>query len=413
MKFIHTADWQIGKPFARIVDQRKRVLAQQARFSAVERIGEVAREEDAYFVVVAGDLFDSPRVDRPTVSAACAAIGRIEIPVIAIPGNHDHAGPGSIWEQEYFLYEQKQLAPNLVVLTEPGAYRMESALILACPLQVRTSWTDPTEWLWSAGVAHEESSVPRIVLVHGSTQVFTGICEDEDEPNRGTTSGTIDLEKLAASSIDYVALGDWHGTKQVGPNAWYSGTPEPDRFAKAGEYDSGNVLVVDIEPGGPCQVRRVGTGRLRWANLNLNVSGDSGAQRAIGQIADAVGGGVDEALLNLTLTGTISIETAGRLKQELDSQEARLLRLKLINQTVIEPTEDELQSLLASEPHPLVASVAARLLEMAAGNDDDAQIARVALRDLYVSVERSAAACSGEVGRPACGTAGGLFEVSA
>ena len=94
VRFVHTADWQIGKPFARISDPRKRALVNQARVAVVGRIGRVVEEQGAEFVLVAGDLFDSPSVDKATVSAASGAIGRIPVPVIAIPGNHDHAGPG-------------------------------------------------------------------------------------------------------------------------------------------------------------------------------------------------------------------------------------------------------------------------------------------------------------------------------
>ena len=77
MKFIHTADWQIGKPFAGIGDAHKRSLVQQERIEAIKRIGGVAQEHDAAFVLVAGDLFDSPSADKATVSAACSAIGQI------------------------------------------------------------------------------------------------------------------------------------------------------------------------------------------------------------------------------------------------------------------------------------------------------------------------------------------------
>ena len=217
MRFVHTADWQIGKPFARISDPRKRALVNQARVAVVGRIGRVVEEQGAEFVLVAGDLFDSPSVDKATVSAACGAIGRIPVPVIAIPGNHDHAGPGSIWEQEFFMREREQLAPNLVVLTEPGVYRIKSAFILACPLRARTGWADPTEWVrtpetWvpsegtggSRGEAEGEAGGfgsrdgvegPRIVLAHGSTQVFVGRCDDEDELERTSGSGFIDLTR--------------------------------------------------------------------------------------------------------------------------------------------------------------------------------------------------------------------------
>ncbi len=407
VRFVHTADWQIGKPFARIADQRKRALVQQARIAVVGRIASVVQEHGAQFVLVAGDLFDSPGVDKPTVSAVCAAIGRVPVPVIVIPGNHDHAGPGSIWEQEFFQRERGQLAPNLVILTEPGPYLLDCALIQACPLHARTGWADPTEWLrapeaWVSsgrpgGPAGEieptelgtggAARVPRIVLAHGSTQAFIGRCDDEDEQERGSGSGIIDLERLPHDLIDYIALGDWHGTKQVGAKAWYAGTPEPDRFAKAGEYDPGNVLVVDVEPGEQPRVTPVRTGVLRWEELSLDVSGTAGVQIATGRIEEAVGCGVDEALLRLTLSGSVGIEAAGELERLLQSQEARLLRLKLVNRTTVEPAEEELTSLLRSEAHPLVSRVAERLLTEAEGDGDDAEIARIALRELYASVQ--------------------------
>ncbi len=40
MRFIHTADWQIGKPFKQFGD-RESVL-RQARLVAIEKIGELA-----------------------------------------------------------------------------------------------------------------------------------------------------------------------------------------------------------------------------------------------------------------------------------------------------------------------------------------------------------------------------------
>jgi hypothetical protein len=36
--FIHTADWQLGKPFAGVTDPAKRALLQNERFQAIRRI---------------------------------------------------------------------------------------------------------------------------------------------------------------------------------------------------------------------------------------------------------------------------------------------------------------------------------------------------------------------------------------
>ena len=94
--FIHTADWQLGKPFASIRDESKRNQVQQERLQAVQRLAAVVKDSGAAFVLVAGDLFDSSQATKSTVSAACAAIGSLGVPVWVIPGNHDHgaqAGP--------------------------------------------------------------------------------------------------------------------------------------------------------------------------------------------------------------------------------------------------------------------------------------------------------------------------------
>jgi len=53
MRFIHTADWQIGKPFKQFGD-RESVL-RQARLVAIENIGRLAAKEGAAHVLVAGD----------------------------------------------------------------------------------------------------------------------------------------------------------------------------------------------------------------------------------------------------------------------------------------------------------------------------------------------------------------------
>ena len=45
MRFIHTADWQLGKPYARVTDPDKRAQLRRERLSAIARLGQVAREQ--------------------------------------------------------------------------------------------------------------------------------------------------------------------------------------------------------------------------------------------------------------------------------------------------------------------------------------------------------------------------------
>ena len=66
--FIHTADWQLGKPFAKVNNPENRSILQAERIAALQRLGALAREKNAQFIVVAGDLFDSRQPTRETVS---------------------------------------------------------------------------------------------------------------------------------------------------------------------------------------------------------------------------------------------------------------------------------------------------------------------------------------------------------
>ena len=393
MKFIHTADWQIGKPFAGIRDPSKQALVQQARIEVIARIGAAARDADAEVIVVAGDLFDSPSADRRTVSAACGAIGQLDRPVYVIPGNHDHGGPGSTWTQEYFQRECAALSPNLTVLLESVPHDCGSAVLLPCPLLRRTAASDPTEWLRAPAVLQGlPVDRPRILLAHGSTQSFGADWQDEEEV--WAPGNLLDLARLPEADIDYIALGDWHGTKQVSAKAWYAGTPELDRFPKGGDHDPGNVLLVEARRGEAPAVTRISTGKLGWRELAFDFPDDA-AFAALQQRLDALlGRRVNQDLLKLTLTGPIGIETAAALERALEALEARLLRLQLDDQTTIIPSNAEIDALARRTADPLTARVATTLIELAkqpVGGDETARIAGIALRELYAvcqSVEK-------------------------
>ncbi len=383
MKFVHTADWQLGKPFGRVIDAQKRSLLQQERLEAVKRIGRVVQETGAEFVLVAGDLFDSRSADKATVSAACSAIGQIGVPVAVIPGNHDHAGPGSVWEQDFFRREQAALAPNMMVLLVPEPVVVGSAVILPCPLRHRSMVEDPTEWLQSLDLYVDlPADKPRIVLAHGSTQSFGGQWTDEDDD--AVLAGVIDVSRLPADQVDYIALGDWHGMKQVDARAWYAGTPELDRFPKGADQDPGNVLVVDVQRGRLPLVTKVSTGRLGWHELSFDLDDDASVSGLERQVTDLLGQRAGEDLLSLVISGSVGMTAYERLDKIVESLEARLLRLKLVDQTTLVPSEEEIDQLTQSATDPLIARVASRLLERAVDGGEDALIARRGLRELYL-----------------------------
>ena len=384
--FIHTADWQLGKPFAQIGDPDKRAAVRKARVEVIDRIREAAVDQEAAFVLVAGDLFDSTTVDKPVVSAACTAIGRIPVPVLVIPGNHDHGGPGSVWEQPFFQREREQLAPNLQVLLDAAPVVLEQAVILPCPLLHRTVVGDPAAWLQNTEVFEAlPEDLPRIVLAHGSAQRFVGAWTDDEEDHVSTN--LIDPDRLEAMSIDYVALGDWHGTLQVGAKSWYAGTPEPDRFPKGEDQDPGNVLAVRVARGMPPEVKRVHTARLSWRRAAFQFTDDASLNRFRNEIGQTIGEQTGEALIQLVLTGSLGIEAHTVLERTLESLDARLVWLRVIPDVQVAPTDTEIAELAERPGDPLIAAVAATLVRQAT-QDEDPRAAQLALRLLHAACQQ-------------------------
>lgn len=382
MRFLHTADWQIGKPFQSIQDHTKREALRQQRLETIRKLGELIQSEKADFVVVCGDLFDSATPDQATVSALCSAVGSLGVPVYAIPGNHDFGGPGCIWKQEFFLREQKELAQNFHILFESTPVVLDKAVLLPCPLLRRHESSDPTAWLRTEPEGLQED-LPRIILAHGSTQGFSSSGESDQD----STINRINLDQLPASTYDYIALGDWHGMKEIMPNAWFSGSPEQDRFAKGENNLPGRVVLVETEGHGkPVKMTPHTVGQIGWHVLDpFSLTGDEDLETLETQIEDCVGKRTGKDLLQLSLSGSLSFGGAEHLDQLIESLQSRLIRLRLNQDVQIEPTPEELEALTQSND-PLIAQVAASLQ---ADSEDD-PLARDALRELHFQVQGGA-----------------------
>ncbi|MGE9270771.1 MAG: metallophosphoesterase family protein, partial [Verrucomicrobiales bacterium] len=380
LKILHTADWQIGKPFGSLADTEKKVRLQQHRLRTVERLQDLIQRHHVQLVLVAGDLFDSPSPTRSTVSATFRAIGKLGVPVIAIPGNHDFGGPGGPWTQDFVEQEAKELAPNFQILTSPEPLSLPEAVILPAPLMERMEIEDPTRWIRSAFDQHSiPSDRPRLVLAHGSTQGFSSAGNEGSQE----TDNLLELDRLPLAELDYLALGDWHGTKQISEKAWYAGTPEIDRFPKSADNTPGHALIVSVERGTIPQVITIPTTQTQWHRLHYHFDLESDLNGLKRVFEEQVGTAAAEALVRLELSGQLSIEQSLELQTLLATWEARLIRLKVLHHITESPSAEELEKLTERGEDPLISHVAARLISEAQGDSEDAAIARLALRELF------------------------------
>ena len=388
VRFLHTADWHLGRPFMGISDPLKRSRVQQERFNSVRRMKRAIDEFLPEFVVVCGDLFDSPTATNATVTAGLDAIASLEIPVYVIPGNHDYGGGGSIWEHRFFQSESRRLARNLHVLRVREPVEQEHAILLPCPMQRRHETEDPTAWLRSIDYSKLPDK-PRIVLAHGSVETF-GNSETPDVRTAGQIQpNVIHLDQLPNAELDYIALGDWHGGFQVSENAFYSGTPEPDRFPKTGQSPGRAILATVGRTKKKPSVEWIDLGLLRWHTGEISVGTDGAASVDRWLTAATEHQGFDRALVRVVLRGCVTLEGRLELERVKESWAARLLRFDVDDQLSLAPSAAEAQDLAERPGDPILASVAAELIE-SLGQSKESTAERLVIEEALAFLHASA-----------------------
>ena len=372
-RILHTADWQIGKPYRWIDDGQKQARLQQERVEVVGRIAEIVRQEAVDAVLVAGDLFDSSTVPAATVMEVLEVVGSMSCPVLVIPGNHDHGGVGGIWRREDLQRQMQDRAPNLQLLLASEPVLVAGITVLPCPLLRQHESRNPLLWLEQLDWQTLDSSAPRVVLAHGSVQGFGG----DDSVNR------LALDRLPSDELDYVALGDWHGLMSVDRQAWYPGTPEPDRFPNGPDDQRSQVLLVDLDRGLPAEVKPHPTGRFQWHRITMTLNGDGDLARLEQRLSDCIGRRVGRDLLRLELNGQLGWSAHQTLQNRVEDLRQQLLHLRLRGELHRLPTVLERDQFLDGLESPLVSAIARDLQEeLEQGIDPVAEQALIELHRL-------------------------------
>ena len=364
--FIHTADWQIGKAFAGFPADVAAAL-REARLSAIDRIAEAAVRVGARHVLVAGDIFDAETLAPKTVAQAMARMARHgQMTWHLLPGNHDAHRAGGLWERLLRDGLPAQVRP--VLSTRPIEIEKE-IWILPAPLTGRATGSDPTLYMDTAATP---PGAIRIGLAHGSVRGF-----GSDQ----SAAVSLALTRAASASLDYLALGDWHGMQEVAPKTWYSGTPEPDRFV---DNSPGHVLSVKVNgPGARPDVAPIRTAQFTWKRCVLNVA-HGPVIAAMGAAIAASGFAPHDTLLHLTLTGRVAAEQRQHIVNELRRLEAshRHLDADLSGLTLASTTTSLAQLDAAGDLKAVAERLLARASDPAAPDAASAAEALALLLDL-------------------------------
>lgn len=368
IKLIHTSDWQIGKVF-RFVDNATMGLLQEARLRAVARLGELAVEHGARHVLVAGDVYDMEALSPRSLNQPLERMRNFPgVHWHLLPGNHDPHRPNGLWDQ--LLGKGVPDNVHIYVTPEPATLEPDSAVLLPAPLYHRRTLEDPTAWMDEVDLP---AGVVRIGVAHGTVTGFGS--EGSDVMNY------IAPDRPARAGLAYLALGDWHGQKQIGDRCWYSGTPETDAFDVIG---GGQALLVETaDADTPPGVTPLSTGHYTWTTLSEQINDREDIDFVAGKLR-GLAGELDRVLAHLAVEGAVSLADRQYFEEQIvEGVSAALCFMRIDDRRLfLQPSAEDLDRI---DRGGFVRTAAEALKRQAAeGGEAERGIAAEALQRLYV-----------------------------
>jgi exonuclease SbcD len=272
VRFLHTADWHVGKPL-----RGRSRLDEYAR--ALEQVAAVAIDRKVDAVLLAGDVFDSPAPPPEAEKLVYDFFARLlpeRIAGVVIAGNHDHPrklGALASLLEGLRIHVRPEVRPPADggVVRVPSRDGSEEAAVAVLPFVPERKIVDActvmdAEYKWyeaySARIeqilAALAASLPaksvQIVLAHllvDGARVGTG----ERELHLGQVYG-VNPQQLP-SSVQYIGLGHLHRPQEILAPAktLYSGSLVELDFGER-EQDK-RVVVFEAKAGRPASIESV------------------------------------------------------------------------------------------------------------------------------------------------------------
>nr|WP_144920946.1 exonuclease SbcCD subunit D [Paenibacillus bovis] len=257
MKFIHTADWHLGKLVHGVymTDEQRTILNQFIQLVADEK-------PDA--VVIAGDLYDRSVPPTEAIELLENTLFKINIdlqtPILSISGNHDSAERlsfGSSWYRHSKMFIHGKIQDSfkpihingvnfyLVPYTEPGIVRhyFDDSSIHSHDDAMRRIVNEI-----ETTIAYRE---PNVFVGHAF--VLGGLTSESERTLSVGGSGCVSAETF--SPFAYTALGHLHSPDAIKhETVYYSGSLLKYSFSEVKQKKS--VSIVEIDENGSFHIER-------------------------------------------------------------------------------------------------------------------------------------------------------------
>ncbi len=375
LRLLHTADVHLG---ARHADLGEQAAAQRERqLAAFVATVDLALAEKVDIVLIAGDLFDSNTQPRRSVERVAAELRRLgdgRIRTVIIPGTHDVYDRSSI----YRVHDLKAMAgssvdDDLVTVLTPDQPQVH---LEACDVIVHgtvfATKRAPHSPLRDLHVQGGDGATWHVGMVHGALAI------------PGRTDGdevVVTREEIAATGLDYLALGHWHSTQgaKAGGTAYaYSGAPEPVAVSQDG---AGKVLLVTLDEVNGARAVRIEertVGRTRFGELEI-AAAEVGDQPAL--VKRIVGLADPDLVLEVRLTGVRPDELDVAPEEVEEGAKSRFLKLRVRDLSLPALTQGALPS-PDTIPGAFIRNVEGRIAELEADPSPSSLDEAAELRDV-------------------------------
>jgi DNA repair protein SbcD/Mre11 len=220
LKIVHTSDVHLDCRNSVPGEDGFRNVSERA-FGAVVNL---VLAESADLFLIAGDLFDSNRVNDADFEFVYSQLRRLQCPVVLIPGNHDVHDETSVWDR----IDLARLGSHIHALSDPQGCLIELP-------EIRAS-------VWGRGmVEHAPDNIPLDGVAKGPSDYWhIGMAHGDVLQDRSFgCSSPITYDEIGDSDLHYLGLGHvhvWRHHDYGKTRACYPGSPVAEYATSAGGY---------------------------------------------------------------------------------------------------------------------------------------------------------------------------------
>lgn len=247
MRFLHTADWHIGK----IVNEYSMIEDQKV---VLDQIIEIANQEEVDVIVMAGDIYDRSLPSKEAVQLFNETLNKIHehnLTLIAIAGNHD--SPIRVqYASQLLKAENIFLAGDVhiskVSIGDTDFYLIPYADHLAVKAALDNDEITNLEKALEAQLAllQLDASKNNVAIYHGYVIKDSKSLIESDSERPLSIGNSEFVDSVLFSDFDYVALGHLHASQKVkGDKIGYSGSILKYSKSEANHKKSVKIVTID------------------------------------------------------------------------------------------------------------------------------------------------------------------------